>query len=967
LLELHPHATLHTGQVVTQLISTSLNAHWLHQGHHRHSSRSGQRARSLRRDDESADAVAGCAVGSTTPARLRAASVASASSNGTEHSGSSAPGGPQSGFGRATRAAAAAAAPASGAVSADAAAPRVPLGGGADEWVVVVSRSSSSSPGAGTSSPGGSHRFAARFVLGCDGAHSFVRHRIGAHFEGTSFGREQQWLVVDVESSDPALAAEWPHFSFVCDPRRPFVHCPLPGAAGARRFEFLLDPHRPADSDAQSVAGLLQSIGVDPARVRVRRSVAYAFHARSASFWGRGRIALAGDAAHCMPPFRGQGLCAGIKDAANICWRIAQACHGTAAPQSVLASYEAERKPHVAAATQLALRLGYLVTMRSWVLAALRNALCATLLCAPSPLRHFAAGKPMFVPPDCLDAGLFDFHDRGGRRRRLVAFADVRALLHANRQAEKQRALRRRQLIKEYTRTRDARGPSSPRPAAMDEETIAEETEWHTDSRRPGLTPHLLETDADIRRAAEAAADREFPLTVQVPVSYEIRRESRPDGWYKRDAASGRPVPNFPVALQSDGPFAHLVLDDVLSLTVVHLAGEGAAEECAAGPRPQLSRSFSAESDTFRRETSDSDMESLSDSSGRTRSRSDSGMSSSDEDNGNRNNDARPSRGREGLSTRWSAARTDTRSESSESVSARPVLQPVRSLRGSQIRTDLALPQDSGLPQSCAPTWVILLAPHISLPSGEFGKGTLRINGKQQRGGVSGAWTMVYDAIRALKQASPYVESVGAIQLLPPTGAEKRILNHSKIRLIDTRLNELAGGEDISLTPDAAGLDIDLADWLPSSPSVSISFPAHIVRNPTEDGEHPLIAQHWRMLGALDALGIPTDMGTAFPAYEPWFLCADVAAADTSSKLGLWFRSCDADVAIIRPDRFVFGAYKLSELPSAAQHLSLLLRGAGPSSLVLPECSRSRLSTLRIFLVRHAFLLMFAFCLIPFV
>ena len=146
----------------------------------------------------------------------------------------------------------------------------------------------------------------ARFVIAADGGTSGVRKGLGVPFEGSS-SPDEPWVVVDVESDDPALCARWQYFNFVGDGRRPFVHVPLPGPRGGRRFEFLLLPHEASEAQTpEACDALLRSIGVDPAAVRVVRRAVYVFHARQAANWRVGRVILAGDAAHCMPPFRGQ-------------------------------------------------------------------------------------------------------------------------------------------------------------------------------------------------------------------------------------------------------------------------------------------------------------------------------------------------------------------------------------------------------------------------------------------------------------------------------------------------------------------------------------------------------------------------------------------------------------------------------------------------------------------------------------
>ena len=130
----------------------------------------------------------------------------------------------------------------------------------------------------------------ARFVIAADGGASGVRKALGVSFEGSS-SPDEPWLVIDCETEDPAITARWQFFNFVSDGRRPFVHVPLPGPRGGRRFEFMLLPHEAATPEAMQAAqepaacdALLQSVGVDPLCVRVLRRAVYIFHARQVRF-----------------------------------------------------------------------------------------------------------------------------------------------------------------------------------------------------------------------------------------------------------------------------------------------------------------------------------------------------------------------------------------------------------------------------------------------------------------------------------------------------------------------------------------------------------------------------------------------------------------------------------------------------------------------------------------------------------
>jgi 3-(3-hydroxy-phenyl)propionate hydroxylase len=194
----------------------------------------------------------------------------------------------------------------------------------------------------------------ARWLIGCDGARSTVRSHIGIPFGGSTFA--QAWLVADA-LCDRAVA-KVPHPHFVGDPARPAVSLPM--SPGRHRWEWLLHPgeHHAAFTDRARVGELIQP-WLSGEEVRIERAVVYTFHARRAARWRAGRVLLAGDAAHVMPPFAGQGLSSGARDAANLAWKLAAVVDG--APPRLLDSYELERRAHVASMARLAVRWGGVV------------------------------------------------------------------------------------------------------------------------------------------------------------------------------------------------------------------------------------------------------------------------------------------------------------------------------------------------------------------------------------------------------------------------------------------------------------------------------------------------------------------------------------------------------------------------------------------------------------------------------
>jgi 3-(3-hydroxy-phenyl)propionate hydroxylase len=194
----------------------------------------------------------------------------------------------------------------------------------------------------------------ARFLVGCDGARSAVRGRLQIAFGGSTF--VQRWLVVDGLVDRPL--AKVPHPHFVGDMRRPIV-C-LPMSPGRHRWEFMIHPGEDQAPflEPQRVRELLAPCITDE-HVQVERAVVYTFHARTAARWRAGRVLLAGDAAHVTPPFVGQGFSSGARDAANLAWKLDAVLNG--APERLLDSYEAERRPHVTNMQNFAVRWGGVV------------------------------------------------------------------------------------------------------------------------------------------------------------------------------------------------------------------------------------------------------------------------------------------------------------------------------------------------------------------------------------------------------------------------------------------------------------------------------------------------------------------------------------------------------------------------------------------------------------------------------
>ena len=191
----------------------------------------------------------------------------------------------------------------------------------------------------------------ARFVIACDGASSAIRTQLGVDMRDLGF--DERWFVVDVLVNDDAHPLP-PIIQQVCDRQRLATFVPSHGRH--RRWEFRLadDEHVPDEWR------LLEPWGVRPNDAELLRAVVYRFHALEAVRWRDGRVFLAGDAAHQMPPFMGQGMCSGIRDAANLAWKLADVVRGSAGDE-LLDTYETERLPHVQAVTALSIEAGQLL------------------------------------------------------------------------------------------------------------------------------------------------------------------------------------------------------------------------------------------------------------------------------------------------------------------------------------------------------------------------------------------------------------------------------------------------------------------------------------------------------------------------------------------------------------------------------------------------------------------------------
>jgi len=242
---------------------------------------------------------------------------------------------------------------------------------------------------------------ACEWVVGCDGSSSLVRSSAGVAM--ADLGYFHRWCVVDVIPAEPR---RWEPLNVqVCDPTRPTTA--VSGGPGRRRFEFMYLPDEAVANfeTPDSVWKLLRPWGLNPDNAVIERQATYTFQARIAERWRRGRTLLAGDAAQ-MPPFAGQGLCSGIRDAANLGWKLGLVIDRLA-PDSLMDTYQTERSAQVIEAIQFSIDLGQIICELDEVKAAERdlNMVAAARSSGPIDIPPSPPLGPGAVRPGDCNAG----------------------------------------------------------------------------------------------------------------------------------------------------------------------------------------------------------------------------------------------------------------------------------------------------------------------------------------------------------------------------------------------------------------------------------------------------------------------------------------------------------------------------------------------------------------------------------
>ncbi|SFV03323.1 3-(3-hydroxy-phenyl)propionate hydroxylase [Polaromonas sp. YR568] len=258
---------------------------------------------------------------------------------------------------------------------------------------------------------GATKHISCNWLVACDGGRSGVREQLGITLTGSTY--DEKWLIVDLLERNSAFR----HTRTYCDPARPAIR--LPGPDGTLRYEFMLHEGEDPDEmlDEARVRSWIHAREPADAQLPITRKVVYAFHARVAGRWKLGRVLLAGDAAHLTPPFAGQGMNSGVRDAANLAWKLAAVVQGRL-PAALLESYEQERKPHAWSLIQMAVRIGTFMQPKSALAAMLTQGALKFFSVLP-PVRDYVL-QLKFKPKPRFFEGFFVAGQAGKADKALV-------------------------------------------------------------------------------------------------------------------------------------------------------------------------------------------------------------------------------------------------------------------------------------------------------------------------------------------------------------------------------------------------------------------------------------------------------------------------------------------------------------------------------------------------------------------